>query len=204
MKKTQAAFDPAKDGYEIVHFVGNAYAHISKLEVRDNLPLKLKGQVHQGVTQKVFSFNFILDKFANKESEFVRFCDGENDTVTGEMMMKELSSRDKEKVWRDKGTFFCTEPPPKANWINKGYLDLTTLLGFKFPEEGGIISVMEIEEEDVIGMPVIVELGIETAKDGKTYNKVLKISKWEGAAIISPEELLEDILVPEGEEKAAF
>ena len=70
-----------------------------------------------------------------------------------------------------------------CQWKNKKYNEFFTNMGVKFPVNGdGIVQLQEVEEEDIIGLPAIVDVQVYkyTTKQGeeRTSLRIMNTYPW--------------------------
>ena len=88
------------------------------------------------------------------------------------------------KEYRSAGVFLTANLPKDERWKNKKYNEFFTNMGVKFPVNGeGIVKLQEIEEEDIIGLPAIVDVQVYkyTTKQGedRTSLRVMNVYPWD-------------------------
>jgi hypothetical protein len=69
-----------------------------------------------------------------------------------------------------------------------------SLIGVEMPkDDNGNVVIGQIEEEDVLGLPVIGILGLTFSKDkSKAYTNIVTMMKWEDGERLSPDEFTEN------------
>ena len=82
---------------------------------------------------------------------------------------------------------------PKEGWENRKYVVSMEALGIEFPTtEDGKKQIIELESEDLMGLPAIVETGFQkNNKTGRSYYRILKLYKWEDGV---PKSIVNNIL----------
>ena len=99
------------------------------------------------------------------------------------------------KKFRDNGTFVFTGD--ESSGRNRRYFDLLSTLGVDLNEDSnGNFPLSLLEEDDVIGVPVLARLGSEEyEKDGekRTAWKVFNVEQWNDGQRISKEEIKDDL-----------
>ena len=88
------------------------------------------------------------------------------------------------KEYRSAGVFLTANLPKDERWKNKKYNEFFTNMGVKFPGNGeGIVKLQEVEEEDIIGLPAIVDVQVYkyTTKQGedRTSLRVMNVYPWD-------------------------
>lgn len=176
MKTTDKTFDPKTDGRR-PRIIGTLPGHICKFETRAF-----------GNTRKVFNLTIrfapeALD-VAVKKVEF---------DETGKMAIDDDNFKDhgfNGVEIRASGLWLDTSPDTEG-WKNGDYLEACEALGVEMPvdKDTGEVTLGEIEEEDVIGLPCLAQLGFETKKDdpSKVYQKVTAFFPWENGKRIEIE-----------------
>ena len=87
------------------------------------------------------------------------------------------------KQYRSAGVFLTSNLPKDERWKNKKYNEFFTNIGVKFPVNGdGIVQLQEVEEEDIIGLPAIVDVQVYkyTTKQGeeRTSLRIMNTYPW--------------------------
>ena len=88
------------------------------------------------------------------------------------------------KQYRSAGVFLTSNLPTDERWKNKKYNEFFSNMGVKFPVNGeGIVKLQEVEEEDIIGLPAIVDVQVYkyTTKQGedRTSLRVMNVYPWD-------------------------
>jgi|TARA_Y100000310_G_scaffold67522_2_gene62836 hypothetical protein len=105
------------------------------------------------------------------------------------------------KIFYADGVWFTPSPAKGEGWRNRRYKEAFENLGVSFPrEENGSVSLGEIEESDVLGMPAIIKLSESkyTNKNGeeKTAFKAVEIHPWTDGKKLSEAEVASDDKIP--------
>jgi len=93
----------------------------------------------------------------------------------------------------DRAMWLNPKPEEGKGWQNKNYVEWSRNMGVEFPEtEDGKITLVEIEESDLLGKPCYVKV----AEKAWEYNgksgvalKVILVEKWEDGKALTPEEV---------------
>jgi len=181
MKEFDAKFEDGTDGYQAAN-PGKYPAHISGFDIRT---------FDSG--SKVFNIEFTLaDECKSMEvHKYVRNGndyspsnkDGEPEMISAGFMTG--------KKYRSAGVWLTPSLPKDQRWKNRNYKEFFTNIGIEFPVNGsGVVELQEVEEEDVIGMPALVDVKPHTYtnKDGedKTTLRVLNVFPWNDGARKEP------------------
>ena len=184
MKKFDATFEDGTDGYQPAT-PGKYPAHVSEFEVRT---------FDSG--SKVFNIEFILaeecksmqvQKHERKGKTYIP-CNKDNgdpEIVSAGFMTG--------KKYRSAGVWLTPKLPEDQRWKNRTYKEFFTNMGIEFPKDDkGVVQLGEVEEEDVIGMPVLADVKpyTYTNKDGeeKTSLRVLSLFPWDDGKRVKPKE----------------
>ena len=101
------------------------------------------------------------------------------------------------KPFKGGGVWLTPSPGEGEGWKNKKYQQHCESMGIVFDaNEDGETILGEIEENDVIGRPVLVKLGQEEyTKDGQTKQawKVFSVYPWNEGKRLSADEVKEDV-----------
>ena len=177
MKQFDATFDNGTDGYQAAN-PGKYPAHVSGFDVRT---------FDSG--SKVFNIEFTLaeecksmevHKYVRNNNEYEPLNkDGEPEMISAGFMTG--------KKYRSAGVWLTPKLPKDQRWKNRTYKEFFTNIGIEFPtNENGAIELSEVEEEDVIGRPSLVDIKAYTYtnKDGedKTSLRVLNVFPWNDGA----------------------
>jgi hypothetical protein len=175
MKEFDATFDNEKDGYHPA-MPGKYPGHVSSFEA---VSLKNGG--------KVFNIEFTLAdeckkmeiqkmvRLGTKYTGSVLDDNGEPDMINAGFMSA--------KIYRSAGVFLTPNLPNDQRWKNRKYKEFFSNMGVEFPtKEDGRLKLHEVEEEDVIGLPALVDVQTYSYKnkDGeeKTSLRVLNVFPW--------------------------
>ena len=176
MKQFDATFEDGTDGYQAAN-PGKYPAHVSGFDVRT---------FDSG--SKVFNIEFTLaeecksmevHKYVRNDNVYEPLDkDGEPEMISAGFMTG--------KKYRSAGVWLTPKLPKDQRWKNRTYKEFFTNIGIEFPtNENGSIELSEIEE-DVIGMPSLVDVKAYTYtnKDGedKTSLRVLNVFPWNDGA----------------------
>jgi len=173
-------YNPEKDGEQKL-YEGDYPAHISSLECK----------TYNDST--VYDYKF---KIAT-EAHSMTIDDPETkETVPlSNMVGKEFN------LGRDASVWLNPNPGDNDGWKNRKYIEFhTDVCGLKFPtktiEDVEVVTLQEVEIQDVFGIPVIITLAYEFRKDDKTkkYMKVVKVTPWDAGKRISKEDAEENDL----------
>ena len=188
MKNVEATFDEARDGFQPVA-EGTYPAHCSSFGFND------------WKDSKIFNLEFtIADEAENlKVSKlksdgtggFVQDVDedGKPVTISAIYMVG--------KKFKNNGVWLTPKPAKGESWKNRRYKEFFESLGVDFPSENGRISLAEVEEHDVLGLPCLVNIKQQTFKnkDGeeRTAMKVSSVFPWADGKRLSADELSSDV-----------
>lgn len=188
MKETTAVFNEQKDGYTPTA-PGVYHSHIVELrsrELDDRVVFNFKVRVAEEAAKlDVPKYNKDGD---SDEPQIVKNNVGKAVMVKADYMVgREFESR---------GVWFTPIPPPKERWRNRDYKEICENIGVEFPVDSKTKDVQlgEIEESDVLGLPLLSKIGIyeyKNKKSGKTTKqvKVLNAFSWNDGKRLKPEEL---------------
>ena len=102
------------------------------------------------------------------------------------------------REFESRGVWFTSIPPKKEQWRNRDYKEFAENLGVEYPkdEKTGNIQLGELEESDVLGLPLQAKIGeyeYTNKKTGKTVKKtaLLNAYKWPSGTRLKPDELIE-------------
>ena len=178
MKEFDATFDNATDGYQPA-MPGKYPGHVSAF---DAVSLRNGG--------KVFNIEFTLaDECKKMETQKMARVHSEIGTYVGsvignsdepEMINAGFMSS---KIYRSAGVFLTPNLPSDQGWKNRKYKEFFSNMGVDFPaDKDGKLMLQEVEEEDVIGLPALVDVKpyVYTNKDGdkKSSLRVLNVFPW--------------------------
>ena len=175
MKEFDATFDNATDGYQPA-MPGKYPSHVSSFEAVSlqnggkvfNIEFTLANECKKMEIQKMV-------RLGNKYEGTVLNDDGIPETINAGFMSG--------KTYRSAGVFLTPNLPSDQGWKNRKYKEFFTNMGVKFDEdEDGKIKLQEVEEEDVIGLPALVDVKPYSyvGKDGeeKASLRVLSVFPW--------------------------
>ena len=175
MKEFDATFDSENDQPK-KPIPGKYPSHVSGFEA---VTLKSGG--------KVFNIDFTLAeecKSITKEktiklSDNVSGTELDDDNIAKTESLAFMAG----KQYRSAGVFLTSNLPKDERWKNKKYNEFFTNIGVKFPVNGdGIVQLQEVEEEDIIGLPAIVDVQVYkyTTKQGeeRTSLRIMNTYPW--------------------------
>jgi len=187
MKETTAVFNEQKDGYTPTA-PGVYQSHIIELrsrELDDRVVFNFKVRVAEEAA-KLDVPMYSKDGDAG-EAQIVKNDVGKAVMVKADYMVgREFESR---------GVWFTSVPPPKERWRNRDYKEFCEKVGVVFPtDEANDTQLGEIEESDVLGLPLLAKIGTYEYKNKKTGKvtkqmKVLSAHPWHDGKRLKPEEL---------------
>jgi hypothetical protein len=175
-------FDEVLDGF--VNIPEGTYpAHLTTLEVFDT---KTGGKRFKSTFKLAEETGELtINKVTKQDAEFINVLgdDGEPITINGSVISGKLIT----------GTSFVTPNPAEGEgWKNRKYIDFFSNMGVQFPDVDGKTKVMEIEESDVIGLPVRVKVGPHTWEGADGTNVMMQVVKtypWFDGVKLDPSEL---------------
>ena len=188
MKTIEATFDEAKDGFLPVA-EGTYPAHCSGFDIND------------WKDSKIFNLEFTIAEEAENLSVsklrsdgnggFVQEVDSNGVAVT--VSAKYMVG----KQFKNKGVWLTPKPIPGESWKNRRYKEFFENLGVDFPSEDGKVSLAEVEEHDVLGLPCLVDIKQEKFKnkegEERTAMKVASIFPWADGKKLSADELSSNV-----------
>ena len=197
MKDLDATYDPTKNpftpiepGFYPAHVTGFGTREV-KTKVGDAIVVNMTYEVAEEagklvqILYEMEGYNYKLDD--NGDRVVVLNGDGKSKTT----QCKHLVG----KKFRDNGTFVFTGS--ESSGRNRRYFDLLRTLGVDLKEDSnGEFPLSLLEEEDVIGVPVLAKLGSEEyEKDGekRTAWKVFNVQQWNDGQRLSKEEIEDDL-----------
>ena len=197
MKEIGATYDPTKNpftpiepGFYPAHVTGFGTREV-KTKVGDAIVVNMTYEVAEEagklvqILYEMEGYNYKLDD--NGDRVVVLNGDGKSKTT----QCKHLVG----KKFRDNGTFVFTGS--ESSGRNRRYFDLLSTLGVDLKEDSnGEFPLSLLEEEDVIGVPVLAKLGSEEyEKDGekRTAWKVFNVQQWNDGQRLSKEEIEDDL-----------
>ena len=189
-------FDEAIDGYIPVP-PGVYPAHVKSLEIRgtkrDGTPFANNCKVFDvtfQIADEVGSLE-VPHLIRNGDNTFVQSTgsNGDPSTINGSFL--------KGKNFRSDGIWITPSPGEGEGWRNRRYIEFFQGCGIDFPMQDGKTKVMEIEESDIIGMPVLVKLANEayTNADGEEKISIRAVNTlpWADGNRLASAELIEDV-----------
>mgnify|MGYP001157198201 FL=1 len=188
MKNIEATFDEARDGFQPVA-EGTYPAHCSSFGFND------------WKDSKIFNLEFtIADEAENLRVSklrsdgaggFVQDVDEEGKSVTISAVYMVG------KKFKNNGVWLTPKPAKGESWKNRRYKEFFEALGVDFPSENGRISLAEVEEHDVLGLPCLVDIKQQTFKnkegEERTAMKVSSVFPWADGKRLSADELSSDV-----------
>jgi len=197
MKDLDATYDPTKNpftpiepGFYPAHVTGFGTREV-KTKVGDAIVVNMTYEVAEEagklvqILYEMEGYNYKLDD--NGDRVPVLNGDGKSKTT----QCKHLVG----KKFRDNGTFVFTGS--ESSGRNRRYFDLLSTLGVDLKEDSnGEFPLSLLEEEDVIGVPVLAKLGSEEyEKDGekRTAWKVFNVQQWNDGQRLSKEEIEDEL-----------
>tara|TARA_B100000470_G_scaffold129336_1_gene100071 strand:+ start:5542 stop:6120 length:579 start_codon:yes stop_codon:yes gene_type:complete len=190
MKPIEATFDEATDGSSPI-MPGTYPAHVVTLVTRE---------FDSGST--VFNMTFkiaddakdtkIIKQHKNGSGTYEAVLDEKGQPI--EMSAGYMSG----KTFYANGVWLTPEPEKGQGWKNRKYLESFSNLGIDFPRnDDGVVSLAEVEEDDVLGRPAVVRLTENeyTNRNGeqRTAFKVDSILPWESGKRLSADEIADDV-----------
>jgi len=100
------------------------------------------------------------------------------------------------RKFKSVGIWLTPNPPEGDGWKNGKYKRFFENLGIEFPTVEGKIKLMEIEESDILGLPVLSKISEEQyERDGetKTTMKVFDVFPWSEGIKLDESELKDDL-----------
>ena len=185
---------------------GTYPAHIMSLSTREmntrageaiivNMTYKVNEAVSE-VEQQLWEmdgYNYVKDSSGNR----IPIMNGDGEQATASC------SHLKDRVFYDNGFFIFTDTSSASK--NSRYFNLLQNLGIECEDNEGIKKLVLIEEEDVVGKPVLVtvkrqeyvtketkDLPFEQQEKRSTF-KVADMELWENGPTLSQDELEEDV-----------
>ena len=188
MKNVEATFDEARDGFQPVA-EGTYPAHCSSFGFND------------WKDSKIFNLEFTIAD----EAENLRVSSLKSDGTGG--FVQDVDEDGKPvtisavymvgKKFKNNGVWLTPKPAKGESWKNRRYKEFFESLGVDFPSENGRISLAEVEEHDVLGLPCLVNIKQQTFKnkDGeeRTAMKVSSVFPWADGKRLSADELSSDV-----------
>ena len=197
MQEIDATYNPIKNPYTPIepgfypaHVVGFGTREV-KTKVGDAIVVNMTyeiadeaGELVQ-IVYEMEGFNYKLDN--NGDRVAILNGDGKSKTTKCKHLVG--------KKFRDNGTFVFTGD--ESSGRNRRYFDLLSTLGVDLKEDSnGNFPLSLLEEDDVVGVPVLAKLGSEEyEKDGekRTAWKVFNVEQWNDGQRISKEEIEDDL-----------
>ena len=135
---------------------------------------------------KVFNFTFQLADEVGKMDVPVLKSDGNGEYVPDGKKMTKATHLVGRK-FKSVGIWLTPNPGDGEGWKNKNYLKFCENLGIEFDKVETKTKLAEIEEMDVLGLPAIARIGVETYEDKETQEmkktmKVMEVLPW-GAGV---------------------
>tara|TARA_R100000315_G_scaffold59257_1_gene34920 strand:- start:573 stop:1175 length:603 start_codon:yes stop_codon:yes gene_type:complete len=198
MKELDATYDPSKNPYTPIQ-AGFYPAHVVGFGTR-NVSTKVGEAI-------VVNMTYEIAEQAGELTQIVYEMDGYNYRLNS--MDEKIPVKDKDgktqmtkcthlvgKKFRDNGTFVFTGS--ESSGRNRRYFDLLSTLGVDLKEDSnGEFPLSLLEEDDVIGVPVLARLGSEeyVNKEGETRTawKVFSVEQWNDGERLSKEEVEDDL-----------
>lgn len=190
MKPVEATFNDATDGFTPV-VEGTYPAHITTFDTKEfngskvyNLSFTVAEEVTKLDVPK-------LAKDSNGGYTQTYNEKGEPSTVNAGFMAGNMY-----RV--DKGVWLTPNPAEGEGWKNRRYKEFFENLGVSFPtDDNGSTTLAEVEKDDVIGLPCLVELK-ETSFTNSEGNerkamKVTNVFPWQEGQKLSVDELESDV-----------
>ena len=186
MKQVDATFDEAVDGFTPIA-EGTYPAHCNEFAVND------------WNDSKIFNLTFTIADEAKSLKIPKMASDGnggfvqqQNDdgpvTVSGEYMVG--------KKFKNNGVWLTPKPKAGESWKNRRYKEFFEALGVEFPTDGGKVSLAEVEESDVIGLPCLIDIKQQSFKnkegEERSAMKVTSVFPWNDGTRLSADELSSD------------
>ena len=188
MKNIEATFDEARDGFQPVA-EGTYPAHCSSFGVNDwkdskifNLEFTIADEAQSLTVSKLRS---------SGNGEFVQEVDGDGIPVTVSALYMVG------KKFKNNGVWLTPKPAKGESWKNRRYKEFFEALGVDFPSEDGQVSLAEVEEHDVLGLPCLVDIKQQKFKnkegEERTAMKVSSVFPWADGKKLSADELSSDV-----------
>ena len=186
MKEIEATFNESEDGFTPV-VEGTYPAHITSFDTREyngstvyNLSFTVDGEVEKLDVPK-------LVKDSNGGYAQAVDPNGKPLTVNAGFMSGNMYRI-------DKGVWLTPNPSQGEGWKNRRYKEFFENLGVSFPsDKEGNVTLGEIEKEDVIGLPCLVELRETsfTNSEGQQRSamKVTNVFPWSDGSRLSKDEV---------------
>ena len=198
MQEIDATYNPSKNPYTPIE-PGFYPAHVTGFGTRE-----VKTKVGDAI---VVNLTYEIAEQAGELSQIIYEMDGYNyklDSMDDRIAVTDKDGKSQTtkcthlvgKKFRDNGTFVFTGA--ESSGRNRRYFDLLSTLGVSLKEDSnGEFPLSLLEEDDVIGVPVLAKLGSEeyVNKDGekRTAWKVFNVEQWNDGERLSKEELEEDL-----------
>jgi len=198
MQEIDATYNPSKNPYTPIE-PGFYPAHVTGFGTRE-----VKTKVGDAI---VVNLTYEIAEQAGELSQIIYEMDGYNyklDSMDDRITVTDKDGKSQTtkcthlvgKKFRDNGTFVFTGA--ESSGRNRRYFDLLSTLGVSLKEDSnGEFPLSLLEEDDVIGVPVLAKLGSEeyVNKDGekRTAWKVFNVEQWNDGERLSKEELEEDL-----------
>ena len=100
------------------------------------------------------------------------------------------------RTFETRGIWFTPTPAAKERWRNRDYKEFCENIGIEFPVDSKTndVNLGEIEESDVLGLPLLAKIGTLEYTNKKTKKSVKKIAVlnafgWDSGKRLEPSEL---------------
>jgi len=190
MKPIEATFDESTDGVSPI-MPGTYPAHVMTLTTREfdsgstvfNLTFKIADDVKDSK---------VIKQQKNGDGHYEPILDDKGSPV--EVSGAYMSG----KSFYANGVWLTPNPEKGQGWKNRKYLEAFTNLGVDFPRnDEGVVSLAEVEDDDIVGRPALVRLAEQeyTNRNGeqRTAFKIDSIMPWETGKRLSAAELDDDV-----------
>jgi len=100
------------------------------------------------------------------------------------------------RKFKSVGIWLTPNPPTGDGWKNGKYMRFFESAGLEFPTVEGKTKLMEIEENDILGLPVLARISEEEyERDGvkKTTMKVFDVYPWNDGVKLDMSEIKDDL-----------
>ena len=187
MKEATAAFNEQKDGYTPTS-PGVYHGHVIGLRSREiddrivfNFSIKISEEAGNLEVPK-------LSKNGSGESKI------EYDDTGKAVMIK--ASHMVDRVFESRGIWFTPTPPSDQRWRNRDYKEFCENIGVQFAidDKTNDVRLGEVEESDVLGLPLLAKVGTLEYTNKKTNKAVKKVAvlnafSWDTGSRLKPDEL---------------
>ncbi len=188
MKSLENTIVSKSDSARLPIVPGTYPAHVSEfasMEYNDSIVFNLTYVIATEASQLEINKMFLDD------GQLVKTTDAEGADV---MISASYMSG---KPFKGGGVWLTPSPGQGEGWKNKKYQQHCENMGIVFDtNDDGETILGEIEENDVVGKPVLIKLGQEEyTKDGQTKTawKVFTVYPWKEGSIMSAEEMKSDV-----------